>query len=56
MKYQIVAERTPESKIIFLSGLTYTEATKNLVMITQMIKAGIKTQYDVQDFSIVEEK
>ena len=56
MTYQIVAERTPKSKIIFLSGLSYTEATKNLIMITQMIKAGINTQYNVKDFSIVEEK
>ena len=55
MKYQIVANQKPDSKII-LTGLTYKEATNNLIMITRMIKAGIKTQYDVEDFSIVEEK
>lgn len=56
MKYQIVANQKPDSKIILLKGLSYKEATNNLIMITRMIKAGIKTQYDIEDFSIVEEK
>lgn len=52
MKYQIVAS----NKVTIIGGLSYKEATNNLIMITRMIKAGIKTQYDIEDFSIVEEK